>query len=742
MPSKNHPFNQINPSTMAKSTKTTQAAPDLYALLIGINDYKNHRLEGCENDVGQLRDYLGSSFVKAQFGHIHLRELLNGQATKDNIVQAMKTHLGKAKKNDTVLLYFSGHGAREKTEAAIFRDAEVDSNIGGILCATFESMNQEGLYRHVLSNKELRYLIRPLAMDEANRPKSHVVAIFDCCNSGSNTRSVLGELPGNARQVSRNALPGRTVDQFVFSEDKELVAKLKEQKLGLDEIMPQGDHVMLAACREVELAWEREIGQGRQSGAFTSALVRVLQQHKGHISYHELYSRVLNQMKFSLSTAEGNQGQTPQVYVRTRNLNDRYNIFLTNQPNDQPSYGAVEYSEKDKQWRIDLGAFHGIPADQKTAPTKVRVYPLKKKEEAMEVKIDKAYPFYATLDASAAAGLKKDTAYRGELEGLGISPISVFVKGETKAAGETKKILEAKLEESSGQLFKLAGKELDADYVLIADKGVFSIFRPFDEARPVVKQHSYLDGQDTFNPQAAGDVYAALRQISRWSFLKDLEHTSKELPPGLAGKTTMYPVELRLYRLNPEDGTERRVPSLPNESNKFILEPDAADKKAWLRIELANFAPQILNCSLAIMAGDFSFLVDRDSNLLKAPVSMLHEANDRKNEHIVKSRGGAPARLRGQLAEKYVDLGLDPYYRDFNLQGESTFLKLIVSAKPLDAIETFHMKGLGYPQKENLRSKGFGDYKELEDPQLPEVEWDVRTIEIFLANPDYNPEQA
>ena len=735
---------------MAKGTKTARSSPDLYALLIGINNYKNNPLAGCENDVDQVRTYLDNSFVKTQFAQIHTQELLNEQATKDNIVQAFKTHLGKAKKKDTVLFYFSGHGAREKTGYPVLREDEADGNIGGILCATFEGADQADLHRHVLSNKELRYLIRPLAMDAANETKSHVIAIFDCCNSGSNTRSVLeDEFPENSRQVSRKALRGRSLDQFIFMENPDIAAGLKKQQQTLDEVMPQGDHVMLAACREVELAWERKTEDNRQSGAFTTALIDVLRQHKGRISYHELYSRVLNRMKFSLSAAKGDKGQTPQVYVRSRNLNDRYNIFLTNKPNDQPSFGSVEYSDDEQEWRIDLGAFHGIPADQKTAATKLKVYPVGKQKQAVTATIKKVYPFYATLNFPATDKPVKGVPYRGELEGPGISPVSVFLKGETPVIAETRKLLETKLKESAGQLFKLASTEQEADYVLHAGKGVFSITRPFEEARPLVKRIYYTDARGNFEVSSTGIVYTCLRQIGRWSFLKNLEHTSQVLPASLIGKTAMYPVAFRLYRLNETDGTEQRVPSLPNESNRFIIEPEAAGKPVWVRLELVNYAPQILNCSLATMTGDFGFIVQRKDNLMKAPVLQLAAAEDGDGGHIATSRGLAPKSLSpealAQIQEKkYVPIWLNPYIRDFNLQGESNYFKMIVSTKPLDAIETFHTERLGHPEKERNRSKDpdWGDAYQMEEPELPEVEWDVRTIEVYMPNLEYDPNQA
>ena len=724
---------------MTKKTQSPHSPADLYVLLIGINNYKNHQLRGCVNDVNQIKRYLSNTFVEAQFGQIYQLVLLNEQATKDKIVQAVRKHLGRAKKNDSILFYFSGHGAREKTSYRIFQDEEVDNNIGGILCATFEGSNQPELYRHILSNKELRYLIRPLAMDEANKIKSHVVAIFDCCHSGSNTRAVLeNELPANARQVSRRALSGRAMHQFIFQENPELLGKLKEQKDPLNKVLPQGDHIMIAACREVELAWEKEISKNKQSGAFTTALIDVLRQHKGYISYHELSSRILNRMKFSLSSAKGNRGQTPQVYVQTRNLNDRYHIFLTNQLNDQPSYGSVEYNEDDGEWRIDMGAFHGIVADQEAAPTIVKVYPFKKKNQVVEVKIKKVYPFHANLDFSPSAMLQGEGPYRGELGGLSVSPIGVFLKGDKKVTDETSKLLKIKLNKTVGQLFRLVAKELDADYALCTSNGMFSITRPFDEARPVVKQINYRNRLGQFDEQKVTYLFSVLQQMSRWSFLKDLQHSSNVFPSDLVGKTTMYPVEFRLYRLNEEDGREQRI--IPKD-NKFILKVEDHHKPLWLRIELVNHSSQILNCSLAIMTEDFGFLIPRRNNLMKAPVLMLQKAEDEKDGHIAKSIGAIPEFLKNEVKEKYFSLTLNDYYRHFNLQGDSTFFKLIVSTKPLDAIETFHMKALGYPREEKdvlTRGDDWGDAYQLEEPELPEVEWDIRTIEVYMTNPAFD----
>lgn len=85
----------------------------------------------------------------------------------------------------------------------------------------------------------------------------------------------------------------------------------------------------------MELAWEEE---GR--GAFTRALLDTLRSHRGQIRYHDLYSRVKNRMRVS-----GKKTQTPQIYVQIGNLGDRYKHFLTNEPDDQPTFASVTYNE-------------------------------------------------------------------------------------------------------------------------------------------------------------------------------------------------------------------------------------------------------------------------------------------------------------------------------------------------------------------------------------------------------------
>ncbi len=89
---------------------TTTEKPNLYGLLIGVGAYERVRpLRGPVGDVQTLTRYLNqlSDFAP------NLRVLTDGQASKTAIIDAFQQHLTQAGPKDTVLVYFSGHGAQE-----------------------------------------------------------------------------------------------------------------------------------------------------------------------------------------------------------------------------------------------------------------------------------------------------------------------------------------------------------------------------------------------------------------------------------------------------------------------------------------------------------------------------------------------------------------------------------------------------------------------------------------------------
>ena len=88
----------------------------IYALLIAIDDYPSPipKLRGCVNDIEAFASYLSERVAGDKGVAIKLKTLKNGEATRQAVVDAFSDHLGKAKKGDVALFYYSGHGSREQ----------------------------------------------------------------------------------------------------------------------------------------------------------------------------------------------------------------------------------------------------------------------------------------------------------------------------------------------------------------------------------------------------------------------------------------------------------------------------------------------------------------------------------------------------------------------------------------------------------------------------------------------------
>lgn len=718
---------------MATKTHSQETLPDLYALFVGINRYPqlpaDNQLEGCVNDVNLVKGLLEEDFMQAKFGNIHIHQpILDTEATKKNIVDAFRKHLGKVQKGDFALFYFSGHGIREKTSIEAFREEEVDSNIGGIICTDFRGPGKKDPDDTVLCDKEIRYLIQELAEEKNGSPKANVIALFDCCHSGSNTRSVTTEkIPARARQIMRQALPERDWKGFIFHDKPEIKKKLDEDKM-LDDILPQGQHIMMAACLEVELAWEA--GTTQSNGAFTQALTEVVKQHRGEITYHDLHTRILNRMRFYYQEgSRHDQRQTPQFYINTRQPNDRYKVFLSNQRASQTGDCTLEYNQAEKEWRISLGALHGVPPDSREQGATAVVFPHKDRKKRKKARILKVYPMHSVVEFPE--GLDPGQGpFLGNVEGLAIPKLRIFLSGDKAGVKLAEEELTRMLEGAKRQLFELADEESKANYVLEAKDGKFRYHLPFEPSRPLIRATPYLDGNGKPDAGKVEEVFNNFNQISEWTFLKNLNHFSAKVPSEFKGDTTMYPVELRLYEYT-GDGKERRI--LPAE-NKFTFELSEDKPHIWIRFELKNFSPELLHTSLVYMPYNFGFYADEKACFLRAPQVVID-----KNEKVYSRKFTRQQPVGSDGSKEYLRLSVDQYTKDCNLQVEQNFIKFL-SSKTAFEIKALHMEPLPLPDEEATKGKTRGfDFDDEEPVKLPEFEWEARTYELLISNPEYVP---
>lgn len=304
---------------------------NLYALLVGIDRYPTKPLQGCVNDVLAWESYLKSLTGENE---LRLECLLDERATRTAMIEAFRSHLVAARKGDTALFYFSGHGSQELAPAP-YREEE-PGGLSETLLA-YDSRSTDGLD---IADKELAVLITEVALGGA-----HVVVILDSCHSGTATRD-----PTEETRIRRMACQGwpREEGSYWFHQETDLPAKL--EVAGGWRVLPQGPHILLAACADYQLARECSTPDGVKRGLFSFCLLDSLKRLGPAVSYRELHKRA--QIRVSNLWSD----QIPQAE------GDLERIFLDGLAPPRPRTYHVQ-AVQEGIWRLDAGAAHGIQDD-------------------------------------------------------------------------------------------------------------------------------------------------------------------------------------------------------------------------------------------------------------------------------------------------------------------------------------------------------------------------------------------
>ncbi|MEW6347761.1 MAG: caspase family protein [Thermodesulfobacteriota bacterium] len=101
-----------NPKYRAKPEDVGKG--DLYALVVGIAKYQDpgiRQLKVSDNDAKEFAQFLESQ--RRVFKNLHIKLLLNEDATRENIQGFLFDEIPKSGKDDSVIVFLSGHGAKD-----------------------------------------------------------------------------------------------------------------------------------------------------------------------------------------------------------------------------------------------------------------------------------------------------------------------------------------------------------------------------------------------------------------------------------------------------------------------------------------------------------------------------------------------------------------------------------------------------------------------------------------------------
>jgi triacylglycerol esterase/lipase EstA (alpha/beta hydrolase family) len=546
----------------------------VYALLVGIDKYKSPvpPLRGCENDIRNIQTILEKRIFGQDYT-LKCKKLLNEDAKILAVIDGFRSHLSQAKKDDVALFYYSGHGSQARTHPK-FRHLESDGLDETLVC--YDS-REPG--KNDLADKEISKLISEVAKSGA-----HVIVILDSCHSGSGTRNF------NMATVRRVETDFRERDHYTINiteEDaqttKDVSAEVKSRWLNL----PQGRHILLAACRDDEEAKETQEG-GSPRGVFSYCLTKTLQDMATSLTYRDLLNRVN-----ALARTRAAQ-QNP--LVEATNLEDMNQPFLGGAIREHPNYFTLRHDKEDG-WVIDGGAVHGIAPVDGDETTLLAVFSLEADLE--EIKDLKTSIGEARVTAQQAAQSKvsvkfkdgieldKDMTYKAIVVSTPLAPLKVQVSGNAEGV----KLFRAALNTAEGGdspslLVRIT--EGRSNYKLIALDTGFRIRRSSDD-RPLTVDVKGL------TEESARTALARLEHIARWVRIMELKNTPRQLPTDA--------VKMDIFLVEQDPRTKEVTEKLLDitEENELRLPYTFAESK-WrkpkIRIRLTNTTDQKLFCSL------------------------------------------------------------------------------------------------------------------------------------------------
>ena len=242
--------------------------PVMHVLAIGVDVYQDKALNlGCAvNDARLIADTFTRTCKGALYPEVNTQVLLNDMATRDGIrdaIRALRTNSKcKVKDNDLVVIFFAGHGAKEKEQFYLL---------------THEA-NVDDLAQTALSGMQLR--------DDLKDLPCQVLLMLDACHSGA--------FGAKGKLSAKNLKPATDAATRTFTDDEVGIA------------------VMCAAMGN-ETAAER-----KNNGLFTAAVAEALTAQKDvpiNRANHRQYILHLQSYVFDKVTEDSQDKQHPFLHL-------------------------------------------------------------------------------------------------------------------------------------------------------------------------------------------------------------------------------------------------------------------------------------------------------------------------------------------------------------------------------------------------------------------------------------------
>ncbi|MBW7883052.1 MAG: caspase family protein [Caldilineaceae bacterium] len=606
----------------------------IYALLVGIDRYPKPvtPLRGCVSDVRHME-----AFLKARLGPgERLAPLLvtDEQATRQGIIDAFRGHLRQAGPADVALFYYSGHGSQAPTPPELWH-LEPDHLDETLVC--FDS-RLPGHYD--LADKELAQLIAEVAERGA-----HVAVILDCCHSGSGTRAPEEEDVSVRRVPADDRL--RPLETYLLAPDQAAAYSPSTRGAGGSGWyeLPQGRHILLAACRADEEAKELMLG-GERRGAFSYYLQQSLQVASGPLTYRDLFKRSDALVRMRVSR------QTPQIEaIDPRDLDQP---FLGGSVGTRPDYYTVTY-ESEQGWLLDGGAIHGFPQPAGEETTWLALYAFDAPAGHLgdlsraigEARIMKVLPGHSTLELRLPGDRQPDTGqtFKAVVKALPLAPLAVALEGDGAATGLLRRALSAAGPDGGPSLLVREAAPDSAELVVECSDAGYRIRRQADQYTLVVE----TPGVGAESAELTKD---RLEHMARWQRTMELENPASRIPAQA--------IQLDLLTADPQG--EWRPLRVSQAVELHYVPSQSGWQSPAFRLRIRNNGEQTLYCNVLDLTQHFG-------------ADLLFGAGSLRLQPGEEAWGLDGRTIRSEVPDDFWQAGVMEY-RDS--------LKLIVSTEPFE----------------------------------------------------------
>jgi predicted Rossmann-fold nucleotide-binding protein len=120
-------YKEIEDMIGREESEKTNVQGKAYGIFVGIDQYMDKQFNLHES-VSDARKMIGILANKDLIDPDTANMILDNEATRDNVVSILRERLKTAKREDTILFYFSGHSSNQQTNSALFfHDLDVSS---------------------------------------------------------------------------------------------------------------------------------------------------------------------------------------------------------------------------------------------------------------------------------------------------------------------------------------------------------------------------------------------------------------------------------------------------------------------------------------------------------------------------------------------------------------------------------------------------------------------------------------